>query len=130
MSIWGNKMQRLKKIVLLTSIVSTAFSISNINIAIAETTASPNSTQTSASASTAASGQPEAAASSVTQTVVQNDPLQTDGDKALDLGDYARAQDIFTQALKQKIKDATRHGSLEIGLAEAFLNQGKFAEAA
>lgn len=53
-----------------------------------------------------------------------------DGERALDMGDYARAETIFTDELKRAAKNAIDRPYLEIGLSESLLNQGRFQEAA
>lgn len=57
-------------------------------------------------------------------------PVFQEGDRALDLGDYTRAESIFSDGLKRSPKDDAARAQLQIGLAESLLNQGRFSDAA
>lgn len=54
----------------------------------------------------------------------------TEGDNALDLREYPRAEEIFTNALKNAGKNDADRAHLQIGLCEALLNQLKWDQAA
>jgi tetratricopeptide (TPR) repeat protein len=58
------------------------------------------------------------------------DGTDYEAERALDLGQFKRAESIFTIALKQSSKSASDRPYLQMGLAEALLNQGKLLEAA
>ncbi|MBX9670973.1 MAG: tetratricopeptide repeat protein [Candidatus Obscuribacterales bacterium] len=52
-----------------------------------------------------------------------------DGERALDMGDYARAETVFTDELKRAAKNSPDRPYFQIGLSESLLNQGRFQEA-
>lgn len=56
--------------------------------------------------------------------------VSPDGQNALDIGDYARAESIFTSALSSAAKNSDEEMALHIGLGEALLWQGKNDKAA
>lgn len=79
----------------------------------------PGIGQDSAASSTPAIGQTSAV--STTQT--------NEGERALDLGEYARAETIFIDQLKNRDKNNPDRPYYQVGLAEALINQGRFPEA-
>lgn len=52
-----------------------------------------------------------------------------DGENALETGDYARAQQVFSQALASGKKDSQEEGYLRTGLGEALMWQGSINDA-
>lgn len=53
-----------------------------------------------------------------------------EGERALDLGEYARAETLFLNQIKNAGKNDGNRGYLQLGLSEALLNQGRINEAA
>jgi len=53
----------------------------------------------------------------------------TEGERALDLGEYPRAEQLFQDDLKRVGKDDPNRAYYQVGLSEALINQGKFSEA-
>lgn len=74
----------------------------------------------------AASAQPTASANTTTTDVLP----AGEGERALDLGEYARAETWFANQLKNAGKNDPNRGYLQTGYSEALLNLGRFAEAA
>ncbi len=68
---------------------------------------------------------------SVSGNTTTTDVLPTgEGERALDLGEYSRAETLFANQLKNAGKNDKDRGYLQTGYAEALLNQGRFSEAA
>jgi len=62
-------------------------------------------------------------------STVANMPT-SEGERALDLGEYTRAEQLFQADLKRAAKDDPNRAYYQTGLCEAIINQGRFAEAA
>jgi tetratricopeptide (TPR) repeat protein len=54
----------------------------------------------------------------------------SEGERALDLGEYSRAENLFLDDLKRAGKNDPNRAYYQTGLSEALINQGRFAEAA
>lgn len=66
---------------------------------------------------------------SAVTSAIANMPA-SEGERALDLGEYTRAETLFLADLKRVGKDDPNRPYFQTGLCEALINQGRFAEAA